>query len=94
MGVSMLAWAFAPTMPLIMLAHVALAIGNTFLSGAEDALFYRASGLELLVQGVDVAHHLLQNLGRRRISIRLIDVEQVLLLSNFAINYLPGQPSK
>jgi MFS family permease len=42
MSVSTLAWAYAPTMPLIMLAYVALAIGTTFLSGAEDAFFYES----------------------------------------------------
>jgi MFS family permease len=40
LGVGMLAWAFAPTMPLIMLAYVLLAVGNNFLTGAEDAFFY------------------------------------------------------
>ena len=42
MSVSWFAWTFAPTMPLIMLAYVGLAIGVTFLSGAEDALFYES----------------------------------------------------
>jgi len=42
MGVSIFAWAIAPTMPLIMLAYVFLAIGVTFLSGAEDAFFYES----------------------------------------------------
>jgi MFS family permease len=40
--VSSVAWALAPTMPLIMLAYVALAIGTTFLSGAEDAFLYES----------------------------------------------------
>ncbi|MCC6454337.1 MAG: MFS transporter [Caldilineaceae bacterium] len=42
MGVSILAWAwaFAPTAPLIILTYAALAVGSTFLSGAEDALFF------------------------------------------------------
>jgi MFS family permease len=40
MGVSILAWAFAPTVPLIILTYAALAVGSTFLSGAEDALFF------------------------------------------------------
>src|SRR5262245_47125990 len=42
MGLSMLAWTFAPTVLLITLAYVFLAIGTTFLSGAEDALFYES----------------------------------------------------
>lgn len=42
MSGSILAWAFAPTMPLIMLAYVAMGIGLTFLSGAEDAFFYES----------------------------------------------------
>src|SRR5574341_1435011 len=42
MSVSILAWAIAPTMQLIMLAYVGLAIGTTFLSGAEDAFFYES----------------------------------------------------
>jgi MFS family permease len=40
MGVSILAWAFAPTVSLIILTYVALAVGSTFLSGAEDAFFF------------------------------------------------------
>jgi MFS family permease len=40
LSVSILAWAYAPTMPLIMLAYVGLAIGTTFLTGAQDAFFY------------------------------------------------------
>jgi MFS family permease len=39
---STLAWIVAPTLPLIMLAYVCLGIGYTFLSGAEDALFYES----------------------------------------------------
>ena len=42
MGLSILAWTFAPTVLLITLAYVFLAIGATFLSGAEDALFYES----------------------------------------------------
>jgi MFS family permease len=37
---SMLAWISAPTLPLIMLAHVGLGVGFTFLSGADEALLY------------------------------------------------------
>jgi MFS family permease len=40
--VSTFAWAFAPTMPLIMVAYVAMGVGFTFLSGAEDAFFYES----------------------------------------------------
>ena len=36
------AWATVPTMPLIMVAYVAMGIGLTFQSGAEDALFYES----------------------------------------------------
>ncbi len=42
MAVSIFAWAFAPTMPLIMIAYVGLALGTTFLSGAEDAFLYES----------------------------------------------------
>src|SRR5262249_31678391 len=42
MAVSIIAWAFAPTMLLIMVAYVGLAIGVTFLSGAEDAFLYES----------------------------------------------------
>ena len=42
MALSMLAWTFAPSVPLIALAYVFLAIGATFLSGAEDALFFES----------------------------------------------------
>ena len=42
MGVSILAWTFAPTVLLITLAYVFLAVGATFLSGAEDAFFYES----------------------------------------------------
>ncbi len=40
MGISLIAWTLAPTVPLIMLAYAMLAIGATFLSGAEDAFFF------------------------------------------------------
>lgn len=42
MSVSIFAWAAAPTVPLIVLAYAGLAIGVTFLSGAEDAFFYES----------------------------------------------------
>jgi MFS family permease len=42
MAVSVLAWTFAPTLPLIMASYAALAIGVTFLSGAEDAFFFES----------------------------------------------------
>lgn len=42
MALAMLAWAFAPTVLLIALAYVFLAVGATFLSGAEDALFFES----------------------------------------------------
>ncbi len=42
MSVSIFAWAAAPTVPLIVLAYSGLAIGTTFLSGADDALFYES----------------------------------------------------
>lgn len=61
MSVSIFAWAFAPTMVLIMLAYMGLAVGTTFLSGAEDALFYeslqvtgRGSEYTLLVGRVSI----------------------------------------
>jgi predicted MFS family arabinose efflux permease len=42
MTVSIVAWTYAPTLPLIMLAYMGLAVGITFLSGAQDALFYES----------------------------------------------------
>jgi MFS family permease len=42
MGASIIAWTYAPTVPLIMLAYMGLAIGVTFLSGAEEAFFYES----------------------------------------------------
>jgi MFS family permease len=40
MSLSIFAWVTASTLPLIVLAYAGLAIGTTFLSGAEDAFFY------------------------------------------------------
>jgi MFS family permease len=40
MSVGVLGWTFAPTLPLIIVAYVAMGVGITFLSGAEDAFFY------------------------------------------------------
>jgi MFS family permease len=40
MSLGILGWTVAPTLPLIMLAYVAMGVGITFLSGAEDAFFY------------------------------------------------------
>lgn len=42
MAVSMVAWAFAPTVGLVTAAYALLAIGHTFLSGADDAFFYES----------------------------------------------------
>ena len=42
MAVSMVAWAFAPTIGLVTAAYELLAIGHTFLSGADDAFFYES----------------------------------------------------
>ena len=42
LGVGTLAWVLAPTLPLIMMAYISMGIGVTFLSGAEDALFYES----------------------------------------------------
>lgn len=42
MCASSFAWVLAPTLPLIMVAYICLGIGFTFLSGAEDALFYES----------------------------------------------------
>src|SRR6266516_3833076 len=41
-AVSTFAWVFAPTLSLIVVAYICLGIGFTFLSGAEDALFYES----------------------------------------------------
>lgn len=40
MSLGVLGWTFAPTLPLIIAAYVAMGVGITFLSGAEDAFFY------------------------------------------------------
>lgn len=42
MSVSMLAWPMAPTVPLIVIAYAGMAFGFTFLSGAEEALFFES----------------------------------------------------
>src|SRR5687767_13234807 len=42
MNAGMLGWTFAPTMPLIMVSYLAMGIGYTFMSGAEDALFFES----------------------------------------------------
>jgi Arabinose efflux permease len=42
MGVSMLAWPIAPTIPLVVIAYAGMAFGFTFLSGAEEALFFES----------------------------------------------------
>jgi MFS family permease len=47
MTVGLIGWTFAPTLLLTIIAYVAMGVGMTFLSGAEDAFFYetvRASG--------------------------------------------------
>jgi MFS family permease len=47
MTLGLIGWTFAPTLPLTIIAYVAMGVGMTFLSGAEDAFFYetvRASG--------------------------------------------------
>jgi MFS family permease len=46
-ALGLIGWTFAPTLLLTLLAYVAMGVGMTFLSGAEDAFFYetvRASG--------------------------------------------------
>src|SRR5215208_5419975 len=42
LSVGILGWTFAPTLPLIMVSYFGMGIGFTFLSGAEDALFYES----------------------------------------------------
>lgn len=47
MAAGLIGWTFAPTLLLTIIAYVAMGVGMTFLSGAEDAFFYetvRASG--------------------------------------------------
>ncbi len=41
-SLGILGWTIAPTLPLIMVAYVAMGVGITFLSGAEDAFFYES----------------------------------------------------
>src|SRR6266545_431123 len=45
LSVGILGWTFVPTLPLIMLSYFGMGIGFTFLSGAEDALFYESMQL-------------------------------------------------
>lgn len=42
LSVGILGWTFAPTLPFIMLSYFGMGVGYTFLSGAEDALFYES----------------------------------------------------
>ena len=42
MGASTWGWIVAPTLPLVVVAYICLGIGFTFLSGAQDALFYES----------------------------------------------------
>ena len=42
LSVGILGWTFVPTLPLIMLSYFGMGVGFTFLSGAEDALFYES----------------------------------------------------
>ena len=42
LSMGVLAWTLAPTVPFILIANVALGVGITFLSGAEDAFFYES----------------------------------------------------
>jgi MFS family permease len=51
LGVGILGWTFAPTLPLIMLSYFGMGVGFTFLSGAEDALFYES--IQLAGRGDD-----------------------------------------
>jgi len=45
LSAGILGWTFSPTLPLIMLSYFGMGIGFTFLSGAEDALFYESMQL-------------------------------------------------
>ena len=49
----LLGWTFAPTLPLTIVAYVAMGVGMTFLSGAEDAFFYET--VRLSGRGEDYA---------------------------------------
>jgi MFS family permease len=42
MGISMVAWPLVPIVPLILIAYTGMALGFTFLSGAEEALFFES----------------------------------------------------
>jgi MFS family permease len=42
LSAGILGWTFSPTLPLIMLSYFGMGVGFTFLSGAEDALFYES----------------------------------------------------
>lgn len=42
LSAGILGWTFAPTLPFIMLSYFGMGVGFTFLSGAEDALFYES----------------------------------------------------
>ena len=51
MGISVILWALAPTIPLIALAYIFFGLGITFLSGAEDALLYES--IQITGRGAD-----------------------------------------
>jgi MFS family permease len=72
MGASILAWAFAPTVPLIIVAYASLAVGSTFLTGAEDAFFYES----------------LQIIGREGEYARLVGRVSATMLGSVAIGNL------
>ena len=50
-SISVISWALAPTIPLIILAYVFMSLGITFLSGAEDALLYES--VQMIGRGGD-----------------------------------------
>jgi len=58
LSVGILGWTFSPTLPLIMLSYFGMGFGFTFLSGAEDALFYES------VQGAGRANDYTRLVGR------------------------------
>lgn len=72
MGASMIAWSFAPSVLLVTIAYIMLAIGHTFLSGADEAFFYESLTL----------------LGRTDEYAKLVGQRQALAVSCMAVGTL------
>ncbi len=69
LGLGTLAWAFAPTLPLILVTYVVMGLGITFVSGAEDAFFYES----------------IQRTGRASEYTRLVGLAGAVMLGSVAV---------